>query len=561
MLIKQCAKFWLNSHLKADIVASYFSTTNHSSLTSYITMSDWLITDFEPETHVYTVSELNAEVAQLFNQTFPVITLEGELSGLSQPGSGHWYFTIKDLSSEIRAAMFKRDNSRVRFQPKHGDLVTVQARVTLYQQRGQYQLVVQSMELAGDGKLQQAVERLKQRLQAEGLFDSERKQALPATIQRTGVITSASGAALQDVLSVLQRRAPLMEVIVYPASVQGDLATGQIIEQLQTAQLRNEVDVLLLVRGGGSLEDLHAFNDEGVVRAVADCRLPIVCGVGHEIDFSLADFAADQRAPTPSAAAELISTDQQNVTERLQAAKQFLQRHLRQQLAIAHRELAYLQRRFNQVHIDRRLQVLAQRLDDARGDLQQSLRYQMNRHNNAIKLLQQRLQSVHPRHQIQRQADQINAISQRLHRPMTQQFEAYRTQLTRLKQQLQQAVQRYLDQQMRLLANRRQYLFSQSPARRLPIQQRQLQQTADRLHRLPVQMIQTYRQRLQQYRRSLVAISPNKTLERGYAIVSQPETDATITSVMQTTADQALTVRLKDGKLGVKVTKKWQNPL
>ncbi|HET8701334.1 MAG TPA: exodeoxyribonuclease VII large subunit, partial [Nitrococcus sp.] len=267
-------------------------------------MSEPYTLDLEPSRDVYTVSRLNQEVRLLLEQALPLLWVEGEISNLSQPRSGHLYFTLKDEAAQVRCAMFRNRGLYLRFQPKESLHVLVRARISLYAPRGDFQLIVEHMESAGDGALRRAFEALKSRLAKEGLFAAEHKRPLPALPRRLGIITSPSGAALHDVLTVLRRRFPAIRVLVYPVTVQGAQAPREIAAMIRLAAHRREVDALLLTRGGGSLEDLWAFNDEAVARAVYDCTLPIVSAVGHEIDTTIADLVADQRAPTPSAAAE-----------------------------------------------------------------------------------------------------------------------------------------------------------------------------------------------------------------------------------------------------------------
>ncbi|MGQ0430407.1 MAG: exodeoxyribonuclease VII large subunit [Gammaproteobacteria bacterium] len=258
---------------------------------------------------IYTVSRLNREARGLLEAGLPSLWITGELSNLSRPASGHWYFTLKDEDAQVRCAMFRQRNQYLRATPRDGLQVLLRARVGLYEARGEFQLVVDHLEEAGEGDLRRRFEALKQRLAAEGLFDAARKRAPPRFPRAIGVVTSATGAALRDVLQVLARRCPIVPVIVYPVPVQGTGAAREIASMLALAESRAEVDVLLLVRGGGSLEDLWAFNDEALARAIAAARLPVICGIGHEVDFTIADFVADLRAPTPSAAAELAVPD------------------------------------------------------------------------------------------------------------------------------------------------------------------------------------------------------------------------------------------------------------
>src|SRR5262245_24425697 len=257
----------------------------------------------EARRDIYTVSRLNREARGLLEAGLPSLWITGELSNLSRPASGHWYFTLKDEDAQVRCAMFRSRNLAVRVAPRDGLQVLLRARVGLYEARGEFQLVVDHLEEAGEGELRRRFEALKLKLAAEGLFDAGRKRPLPRFPRRIGVVTSPTGAALRDVLQVLGRRFPAVPVLLYPVPVQGAGAAREISAMLQVADRRRDVDVLLLVRGGGSLEDLWAFNDESLARAIAGMGLPVICGIGHEVDFTIADFVADLRAPTPSAAA------------------------------------------------------------------------------------------------------------------------------------------------------------------------------------------------------------------------------------------------------------------
>ncbi|HCR7109782.1 TPA: exodeoxyribonuclease VII large subunit, partial [Shigella flexneri] len=262
---------------------------------------------------IFTVSRLNQTVRLLLEHEMGQVWISGEISNFTQPASGHWYFTLKDDTAQVRCAMFRNSNRRVTFRPQHGQQVLVRANITLYEPRGDYQIIVESMQPAGEGLLQQKYEQLKAKLQAECLFDQQYKKPLPSPAHCVGVITSKTGAALHDILHVLKRRDPSLPVIIYPTSVQGDDAPGQIVRAIELANQRNECDVLIVGRGGGSLEDLWSFNDERVARAIFASRIPVVSAVGHETDVTIADFVADLRAPTPSAAAEVVSRNQQEL--------------------------------------------------------------------------------------------------------------------------------------------------------------------------------------------------------------------------------------------------------
>lgn len=276
----------------------------------------------------FTVSQLNRRVKDLLEVHLPLLWVEGEISNLSMPGSGHWYFTLKDEAAQVSCAMFKRRNGMVKFTPKAGDFVRLRAHVSLYEGRGNYQLIIEHMEEAGFGILQRRFEELKARLDAEGLFDEDTKQALPYPPKHLAVVTSPTGAAIRDVISVLKRRFPSMPVTIFPAQVQGDDAAEQIKSQILRADASEDYDCILVCRGGGSIEDLWCFNNEALARAIHEAKTPIVSAVGHEIDFTIADFVADVRAPTPSAAAELLSPDADALLQSLSSFEKALTKRI-----------------------------------------------------------------------------------------------------------------------------------------------------------------------------------------------------------------------------------------
>ncbi len=315
-----------------------------------------------PARNVLTVSRLNRLVHELLEHSFPLIWVEGEISNFARPASGHWYFTLKDESAQIRCAMFRARNSLVGFTPSNGAHVRVRAQLSLYEARGDYQLIVEHIEDAGEGALRRAFEALKKKLGDEGLFDAGRKKRLPAFPRRIGVITSPGGAALRDILSVLRRRFSAVPVLLYPVPVQGAVAAAQIAAAIRRASARNECDVLILARGGGSLEDLWAFNEEIVARAIADCKIPLVAGVGHETDFTISDFVADVRAPTPSVAAETVTPDSVEVRRRFATLEHRLCQRLESRLAAIEQTLRLTRARL--VHPRQRLHTLMQRVDD-----------------------------------------------------------------------------------------------------------------------------------------------------------------------------------------------------
>lgn len=325
-----------------------------------------------PTANIFTVSRLNTTVRQLLEKEMGLVWLSAEISNFTQPASGHWYFTLKDDGAQVRCAMFRNSNRRVTFRPQHGQQVLVRANITLYEPRGDYQLIIESMHPAGEGLLQQQFELLKTKLASEGLFEPQHKQALPDPAKQVGVITSSTGAALHDVLRVLHRRDPSLPIVIYPTVVQGVDAPAAIVRAIEVANLRNECDVLIVGRGGGSLEDLWSFNDERVARAIFASRIPIVSAVGHETDVTIADFVADLRAPTPSAAAEIVSRNQIELLRQLQAQQQRMEMAMDYYLARQQRLFSRLDHRLQQQHPQLRLARqqtalyrLQQRLDDA----------------------------------------------------------------------------------------------------------------------------------------------------------------------------------------------------
>ncbi|MEN4724941.1 exodeoxyribonuclease VII large subunit [Erwinia amylovora] len=377
-----------------------------------------------PGSNIFTVSRLNSTVRKLLELEMGQVWLSAEISNFSQPSSGHWYFTLKDDSAQVRCAMFRNGNRRVTFRPQNGQQVLVRATITLYEPRGDYQLIAESMLPAGDGLLQQQFEQLKQRLMAEGLFEQRHKQPLPDPARQVGVITSASGAALHDVLRVLQRRDPSLPVVIYPTPVQGAEAPPGIVRAIELANARNECDVLIVGRGGGSLEDLCSFNDERVARAIFASRIPIVSAVGHETDVTIADFAADLRAPTPSAAAELVSRNQTERLRQLQSQQQRMEMAMDYYLARQQRTFTRLQHRLQQQHPQLRLarqQTALMQLQRRLGDaLQQHLRQATRRQQH----LGQRLNAFRPELRIERASQQLQQWQYRLRQAMQQQLGA-----------------------------------------------------------------------------------------------------------------------------------------
>jgi exodeoxyribonuclease VII large subunit len=343
--------------------------------------------------NVYTVSGLNREVRLLLEHGLPVVWLEGELSNFSAPSSGHWYFSLKDREAQIRCAMFRMKNQGLGFTPKAGQHVLVRGRVTMYEARGDYQLIVEHMEEAGVGALKREFERLKAKLAAEGLFDTGSKRELPRFPRRIGVITSPTGAAIRDVLHILARRFPPAGVIIYPTDVQGAVAVPRIIRALAAANARAECDVLIVARGGGSIEDLWAFNDEGVARAIRASTIPVVSGVGHEVDFTIADFVADARAPTPSGAAELVVPDRRACLDVLSRTADRLLVAMRRELRTITSRFDVAASRLKLMHPGTRLLQQSQRLDDLEqrlvGAMRTTLHHDRSRVSEALTSLLQ----------------------------------------------------------------------------------------------------------------------------------------------------------------------------
>ncbi len=360
-----------------------------------------------PERDVYTVSRLNREVAEVLWETFPLLWVEGEISNLARPRSGHLYFTLKDEQAQVRCAMFRSRNRLLDFTPAEGMHVLMRARVGLYEARGDFQLTVEHMEEAGHGALFREFERLKRRLAAEGLFEEAAKKPLPPFPETIGIITSPSGAAVRDILKVLRRRWPRATILVYAASVQGDQAPAELRAALSRAEQDGRCDVLILARGGGAIEDLWAFNDETLARAIHAADTPIVTGIGHEIDFTIADFVADRRAPTPSAAAELVAPDREALRIHIQRLAQRLIQGSTQRLRAQRRQLDALQARLAAHHPRRRLEEQARRLDDLERRLTGAMAHRMRGHHHRIDTLRARLLAYSPRLRLQQQRGRL----------------------------------------------------------------------------------------------------------------------------------------------------------
>lgn len=439
------------------------------------------------ERQLYSVSRLNREVRLLLDHGMPVIWVEGEISNFSRPSSGHWYFSLKDRDAQIRCAMFRTRNSATKFTPREGTSVVARGRVSLYEPRGDFQLIVEHLEEGGLGQLKREFERLKTQLAAEGLFDPARKRTLPAVPRTIGVVTSPTGAAIRDILHVLARRFPAAHVIVYPSAVQGAASAPELRAAIERACARHECDVLIVARGGGSLEDLWAFNDERVARALRACPMPVVSGVGHEIDFTIADFVADVRAPTPSGAAELVVPDRQVWLE----------------------AYARLERRFATA-------VLRQARDCG-------LRFGE---------LARRLDLVHPAVRLRQAAQRLDELEQRLARSIAADGWQRRSRWSELCTRLSQA----------------------SPAARLHDHVSTHASLSQRLAHAMHGELARAAHRAHVAQRTLDAVSPLATLDRGFSIVTRADTKDIVTDALQLEVGVAISARLARGRLSARVT-------
>ena len=439
-----------------------------------------------PKRDIYSVSRLNAEIRSLLEGSFPLLWVEGEISNLVTPRSGHSYFSLKDAHAQVRCALFRNRRQLLRFQPKNGDQVLVRARLSLYEARGDFQLIVEHLEPSGEGALLRAFEALKAKLAAEGLFDSRRKRPLPPFPRQVGIITSPTGAALRDILQIMARRWPGLPVLIYPARVQGAEAPRELIRALRLAASRRECDLLILARGGGSLEDLAAFNDEALARTIAELPIPIISAVGHEIDFTIADFVADRRAPTPSAAAELATPDRVELTQRLQGIHRRLLRAAAHQLQGRRQRLGQLEHKLRLLHPQRRLQQHQQRLDELSGRLARAITRLLANRAHRLQLSEQRLGRHSPRARLQLLDSRLAQVVPRL----------------------QPAMERILGSRAAILA-----------------------QARERLPRAMQRHLELKTQRLQALSHALDTVSPLQTLARGYSITQdaqgRPLSDAT----------------------------------
>lgn len=361
---------------------------------------------------IISVTQLNRRARQLLETQFALLWVEGELSNVSVPSSGHWYFTLKDSGAQVRCAMFRNRNMTVKFKPQQGMQVVIRARVSLYEERGDYQIIAEHMEEAGTGALQRQFEALKNKLLQEGLFTDARKKSLPKMPQHIAVITSPTGAAIRDILHVLDRRFASIPVTIIPVAVQGKEAAPQIVKALDIANRSQLFDVIILGRGGGSLEDLWAFNEEIVARAIAASQIPVISAVGHETDFTIADFVADLRAPTPSAAAEIAVPDSDEWLDKIIGYEVLLEEAMQRKLEFLQQKLHWLQSRLR--HPKARIEQANQRLDHLEMRLQQVMLQKIQGYKHQLQSLQLRKAPWHPRIQLQKLQQRLQNASQRL---------------------------------------------------------------------------------------------------------------------------------------------------
>ncbi len=435
---------------------------------------------------ILSVAELNAEVNQLLTHGLPLLWVEGEISNLVRPSSGHLYFTLKDNKSQIRSAMFRNRNMKLSIKPENGMKVLVRGRVGLYEPRGDYQLIAEHMEDAGVGQLQKQFEQLKQKLSTAGLFAEQHKKELPEYPKRIAVITSPTGAAIRDILNVLKRRSPQTTVLIYPVAVQGEASRLEIETAIRRANADKKCDVVILARGGGSIEDLWSFNEENVANAIFHSETPIVCGVGHEIDFTIADFVADLRAPTPSAAAELITADRNQLITDVIQTRLWLEERIQRAISLRQQHLSWLQSRLTLQKPSQKIQQQYQRLDEVESRMHQQLKRLLEQKKTSITYLQNRLHATLPHRKIQQQKQQLGHFQSRLNHSIQSILKSSRS------------------------------LFH-------------------------VQMA------------TLDSISPLKTLDRGYAIVKNKETESLITSIRQTGNVSSISITLKDGEFDASI--------
>ncbi|MBB3167981.1 exodeoxyribonuclease VII large subunit [Simiduia aestuariiviva] len=458
------------------------------------------------ERQILSVSQLNRMARQLLETHLSLVWIEGEISNLARPASGHCYFTLKDSGAQIRCAMFKNRSQYLRIKPDNGMKVLIRGRISLYEGRGDYQLIVEHMEDAGLGALQRAYEELREKLASEGLFATARKRPLPSPAKHIAIITSASGAALHDILSVFMRRWPGQPLTLVPTPVQGAGAANQIIQAIARANRAQLFDVILLARGGGSLEDLWCFNDEGLARAIVASEIPIITGVGHESDTTIADFAADARAPTPSAAAEILSPSADEWFARCSSLKSRLDKAALRTLTQTKQRVDHISHRLTRC--EPKLESFAQTLDRHEARLQLIAQQQIAESRRRLKHAEELLNRLHP--------------------------------------------SRQLDQGKLRLANATKRLLNASPSKQIPIQQRILQNFHRQVVRLTLQRIQRFQFKLANTSQNLNNLSPLQTLQRGFALATN-EQNTLLRDANDVTVGDTIHVTLDRGQLTARV--------
>ena len=488
------------------------------------------------EVKIISVSKLNRFAKQVLESEIGQVWVSGEISNFTRASSGHWYFTLKDEKAQVRTCMFKGANQGIGFIPKHGDKVVVRANISLYEARGDFQLIAVHMEPEGVGQLKQAFEALKNRLLQEGYFAQENKKPLPEKITTIGLITSPTGAAVHDILHVLKRRNPAINVIIYPSMVQGDGAAATIVEQIQRANKRNEVDILVVGRGGGSLEDLWPFNEESVALAIFASALPIVSAVGHEVDVTIADFVADARAATPSAAAEMLSEDKQVLERNLNARKQMLMRAWQNTLARKQYERDASSGRLNTQHPIKKIQQHNQSLDYLYGRLvSQHPAKRIKTQQDALQYLHKRLFAQHPDMQIKQHKTQVNSAEQRMHSALNQgMLKAKQSQEQQAKQLARLSPAKYIQQSLQAVNAREHAIGS-----------------------LFKQVLSNKQNNLARVSALLETVSPLATLARGYSISFAD--NKVVRSINDVEAKSTLRTKLGDGEVISKVVSTQKN--
>ena len=482
-----------------------------------------------PSNKVLSVEQLNRKARKLLEEEFPSVTVEGELSNFSRPGSGHWYFTLKDSKAQIRSAMFRGYNARLKFTPSNGDRIEVRGKVSLYEGRGDFQLIAESMSPAGLGLLQQRFEELKAKLAEQGYFDQDRKQVLPEVVKRIAIVTSPSGAAVRDMIAVLERRNPFLSVDIFPSLVQGEGAAATITAQLKKAD-QLDYDLIVLTRGGGSLEDLWSFNDEALADAIFHAKAPVISAVGHEIDFSISDFVADLRAPTPSAAAELLSRDMSELPQALSLIEARLVQTLKRVIGNLKKDVRLA--RASLRNPQDRIYQLGQAFDFKEGKLVAALQTAISKRREQLAIKQLRLSKRDPRTAVQLK----KASLARLEEQLLSSFE--RRSIAKKQEQLGFLIQR---------------LRAFQPLKDIKQQQLDIDRLRERLIRAQQTRVDQLKARFAKSDQSLNLVSPTAVMERGYSIIFDQHGNA-IRSASTLQADHTIHARFHEGEAEALVT-------